>query len=127
MGKQANYLGIDGIPKFLPDGGFIDICWCRKGRIVAIDLAVIHPENRVILQDVMKEFDPCYAHVRIRQEPYQYVEHHLGGMYQGEYFLTSIGDIAWAISYAASFLAFPLESRCLRGKEPPASSYKFDR
>jgi hypothetical protein len=75
----------------------------------------------------LAEFDPCYAHVRIRQEPYQYIEHHLGGMYQGKYFLTSISDVAWAISYAASFLPFASENRCLRGREPLVSLCKSDR
>jgi hypothetical protein len=69
----------------------------------------------------MDVYDPCYAHVRIRQEPYKYIEHYLGGMYGGRYHLTTVGSEAWAISYAASFLTCSSEIRCLHGKGPPVS------
>lgn len=121
MGGQDKYNGIDGIPKFLPYGGELDICWGRKGRIVAIDIAVPSAKARIIIQDILEVYDPCYAHVRIRQEPFEYIEHHLGGMYKGKYHLTTVGSEAWAISYAASFLTSASENRCLHGKEPLVS------
>lgn len=121
MGEKDKYRGIDGIPEFLSCGGELDICWGRKGRIVSIDIAVPSKEGRTLIEDIMGVYDPCYAHVRVRQEPFEYIEHYLGGMYNGKYHLTTVGSEAWAISYAASFLTSASENRCLRGREPLVS------
>ena len=121
MGRQDRYRGIDAIPEFLPDGGNLDISWGREGRIVAIDFACTLKEQRVLIQDLLEVFDPCYAHVRIKQHPFEYIEHHLGGMYEGQYHLTTVGSEAWAISYAASFLTSASGNRYLRGIEQLAS------
>lgn len=110
MAKRNSSLKVSGIPKFLRDGGPVDVQWFRESRIITIDLAAGSVDERLISHDLMKEHQPCIALVRVQrtgyirpdrgQRPWP-IEYYAGGAAQDKTHLTTVGLTCWELMRAS--------------------------